>query len=189
MWSAMEREKLRRTQELLNMSGQYPDYGYSSSYTPTYSNVQYQPQAAPSQDGGLGSLGSLGNLASLGQSGYGMLGGQTAGGGMAAGGTEAAGGASSAAGGSSSGMMGSLGPIGAIAAAVMMSKGMEADQGNSPMGKVMGSLNAPSAAQIMEDPKTGVTTAFGVPFLNGFIRNDESANARPEWESLFGGGS
>lgn len=92
--------------------------------------------------------------------------------------------------GAGSGVMGSLGPIGAIAAAVMASKGAEQslNQSGSPLGKVMSSFNAPSGAQIMKQPELGVTTALGVPFLNGLLIDDDAATASPEWSGLMGGG-
>lgn len=91
-----------------------------------------------------------------------------------------------AGGASGSSALSSLGPIAAIAAAIGVSKAAEANQGNSDLGKLLGSLNAPSLNQIKEDPKLGLTTALGIPFVNGLIRNDAAANARPEWESLLG---
>lgn len=117
---------------------------------------------------------------------YGMFGGSS---GAAAGGEAGSLGGASASSGSTGGAssaMGSLGPVAAIMAAVAASKAVEANQSpDSGFGKFLGSVNAPSINQIKEDPKIGVTTAIGIPFINGFIRNDKAASARPEWESLF----
>lgn len=120
---------------------------------------------------------------------YGMFGGSSgATGGATSGGANSLGGASAGSGSGSSGAssMGSLGPVAAIMAAVAASKAVEANNSNNGLGKALGSFNAPSIAQIQADPKTGFTTAAGIPFVNGFIRNKKSAETRPEWESLFG---
>lgn len=90
------------------------------------------------------------------------------------------------AGSGTTGALGSLGPIGAIAAAVAVSKGMEARNPDGVAGKLGRAFNAPSAAQVKEDPRTGLTALLGLPFLNYFLMNDKAKSAKPEWESLLG---
>ena len=75
----------------------------------------------------------------------------------------------------------------AIAALIMAGKRVENQNADNPLGRGLLSMLGPSAAQIKEDPKIGLTTALGIPFINGWIRNDKAANAKPEWASLFGG--
>lgn len=138
------------------------------------------PYEMPEEQGGMGGMGGMGGF------NPGMLSMFNSGGGSGLlGGGSASAGSGSAGGGS--GMMGSLGPIAAIMAAVAATKEMERAQGNSTMGKIWGTFNAPSFNQIKADPKLGFTTAAGIPFINGFIRNDKAANAKPEWQGLLGG--
>lgn len=86
-----------------------------------------------------------------------------------------------------SGGMGSLGPIAAIAAAVAATKGLEYRNPDNGVGKVMRTFNAPSLAQIQQDPKKGILgAATGLfPFLNHKM-NRKAKTAKPEWESLLG---
>lgn len=115
-------------------------------------------------------------------------GGLLAGGGVtsAGAGTGATGGLSGMFGGGA-GAMGSLGPIGAIAALIASGKTIEHNNANNPLGRGLLSMLGPSLNQVKADPKLGLTTLFGLPFLNGFIRNDKAAHAKPEWSFLFGG--
>lgn len=113
------------------------------------------------------------------------------GGGSAAGGSAAGTAGGSAAGGSAAGgsgaasSLGSLGPVGAIMAGVVASKGLEYRHPNGVIGTLGQTFNAPSFNQIKKDPKVGVTTALGIPFINSLIMNDKAKKAQPEWESLF----
>lgn len=97
------------------------------------------------------------------------------------------GGGGGAGGGGAGGAMSSLGPIAAIMAAVAATKGAEARNPDSLVGKLGRTFNAPSGAQIAADPKVGMTTALGIPFINNWIMNDKAKKARPEWEGLLGG--
>jgi TolA-binding protein len=105
--------------------------------------------------------------------------------GEVSGGTPALGGGSGG-GSGSSGVMGSLGPIAAIMAAVAVTKGAEYRSPDSAVGKLGQTFNAPSFNQIKADPKVGLTTLAGIPFINALIMNDKAKRAQPEWEQLFG---
>lgn len=142
---------------------------YGGQSFPSSRQQQQQPQ------GGLDSLPMMPGM------GMDMISGM--GGGSAGGGGAGAGG-----GASPGGSMGSLGPIAAIMAAVAVSKGAEARNSDGPIGTLGRTFMAPSGNQIKEDPKVGMTTALGIPFINNWIMNDKAKKARPEWEGLFGGG-
>lgn len=101
--------------------------------------------------------------------------------GAGAGGAGGAGGGAAAAGG-----LGALGWAGLIAAGVIAGKETEQTQSQNPIGRGLLSALGPSIPQMKEDPKLALTTALGVPFINGAIRSDKSASAAPEWRSLFG---
>jgi hypothetical protein len=97
--------------------------------------------------------------------------------------------------GSVSGMGGSTGGMSSLAGAatplmwaalIGLGKGVEHKNPNTPYGRALLSGLGPSLNQIKADPKLGLTTALGVPFLNGWIRNDKAAKAKPEWGGLFG---
>lgn len=164
-------------------------YGYQWGNAPGYLGGNYvpvqQPTQAPPQQGG-GGMPMMNPMGAMGMFGGGG-GGAAAGG--AANGVEAAAAANSAgAGGAGGGMgsLGALGPVGAIMAAVALTKGMEYRNPDSLAGKLSRTFNAPSLAQIKEDPKVGVTTALGVPFLNNWLMNDKAKKTKPEWESFLG---
>lgn len=104
-----------------------------------------------------------------------------------AGGTTATGAGGPAGGGGASGL-GALGPAAGFAALIGSGKLIENKTHDTPLGRGLLSGLGPSLAQIQKDPKLGFTTAIGVPFLNGWLRNDDAAEADPEWASLFGFG-
>lgn len=156
-------------------------YDYGGGYQP---QQQSQQGMTPSPSLVMrmlqGNQGGFGSMFGGGESGLGSY----LGTGGEAGGIDAAG--SSGLGGGS-GAMGSLGPIAAIAAAVALTKGIEHRSPNSGLGKVMRTFNAPSLAQIKEDPGKGILgAATGLfPFLNHKM-NKKAKEAKPEWESLLG---
>jgi hypothetical protein len=75
----------------------------------------------------------------------------------------------------------------AIAALIAGGKMAESKDPNGPMGKIGQTFLGPSLAQIGADPKVGLTTILGVPFLNSFIMSDKAKGTAPEWAGLFGG--
>jgi hypothetical protein len=84
------------------------------------------------------------------------------------------------------GWAGSLGTPLAYAALIGAGKAVEHNNPDSWIGRALLSGLGPSIAQIKEDPKLGLTTALGLPFLNGWIRSDEAAREEPEWFRLLG---
>jgi len=146
---------------------------------------------APSGTGGGGMpMGGLNPYLFLGEGSPLAGGGAGAAGGAGAGGTSAgaagAGGAGAGAGATGAGGLGALGWAGLIAAGVIAGKETEQTQSQNPIGRGLLSALGPSIPQMKEDPKLALTTALGVPFINGAIRSDKSASAAPEWRSLFG---
>lgn len=125
-----------------------------------------------------GSLGMTGFGAGGAGSGMGALGGVGAGAGTAAG----AGGAGAGAGGG----LAAMGPIAGFAALIGGGKLLEERNSQSPVGRGLLSMLGPSISQMRADPKLAVTTAVGLPFLNGFIRNNKAASAKPEWAGFMG---
>lgn len=139
--------------------GQPPGYlQQNNAYTPL---MQYQPQQQQSQ------MPSINPMSFINRGG-------------------SAGSSAAPSGGSGGGAMGSLGPIAAIMAAVALSKGVEYRNSDNMLGKLGQTFNAPSINQIREDPKVGLTTALGIPFVNSFIMNKKAKKAQPEWEQMFG---
>ena len=79
------------------------------------------------------------------------------------------------------GSLSSAGPIGAMIAAIVAGKTIESKNPDTAYGRASLSLLGPSFNQVKADPKL----AFAGPFA-GLIRNDEAANASPEWSKLLG---
>lgn len=101
----------------------------------------------------------------------------------------AAGGSGAAAGGSGAGAgAGAFAIPAAAAVGIMAGKTLESQYPDTWLGRGLLSGLGPSIPQVMADPKLGLTTALGLPFLNGWIRNDKAANAKPEWFQMFGAG-
>lgn len=96
----------------------------------------------------------------------------------------ASGGASGAGGGMSS-LAGAATPA-LFAALIGAGKNVESNNPDSWYGRGLLSMLGPSGNQIKQDRKLGWTTALGIPFVNGFIRNDDAAKADPEWKGVFG---
>jgi hypothetical protein len=131
--------------------------------------------------GGLFSLGGGGAAAGSGPAGS-ITGGLGPGGG---GGGIAGQMAGSGAGGGSS-ALGTLGPIGAIAAAVMLGKGIEYRNHDNGWGAAMRTIGAPTLNQWKADPKMALLGSTGLfPITNHFM-NDEAKQAKPEWETWLG---
>lgn len=117
---------------------------------------------------------------------YGLMGGSSGGGSMLGDdyGLLGSSGGGSSAGGGMSGLAGAATPL-AFAAMIGGGKLIEHNNPDSTYGRGLLSMLGPDFNQIKADPKLGFTTALGVPFLNGFIRNDKAAHAKPEWD-FFG---
>lgn len=136
-----------------------------------YSQMAFALQQPPPYAQNQTSMPAINPMSFMGKQGGGMFGG-----------SGSAGGASGGA-----GALGSLGPVAAIAAAVAATKGLEARNDDNALGDVLRTFNAPSGAQILEDPETaGLGALTGLfPFLNHKM-SDDAKKARPEWESLLG---
>lgn len=128
------------------------------------------PVAEPQQGGRLPML-PMGLLQSFG-GGSGLLGGEGAGGVL--GGEGFAG-------------MGAMATPLAFAALIAGGKMIEHDNPDSWYGRALLSGLGPSISQIEADPKLGLLTAIGLPFLGGWLRSDDAADTAPEWAGLFGG--
>lgn len=87
---------------------------------------------------------------------------------------------------SSAGSLGWMGPAAAIAAAVALTKGREA-RSSGTENKLWRTFNAPSGAQIKDDPRLAAMWATGLGPLSPWLGIGKSgANVKPEWEQLFG---
>lgn len=95
------------------------------------------------------------------------------------------GGASSGGAGSSGGSAAMMNPYTAIAALVLAGKTAEYKNPGEWYSDASLSLLGPSLGQMREDPKLGLTTLLGLPFLNGFIANDDAKSAAPEWGAFL----
>lgn len=100
----------------------------------------------------------------------------------AAGGTSTATGAGgTAAGGGLGSGLAAAGPYAALAALVGGAKIMETNNPDNMWGRASLSLAGPSIAQMVEDPKLAGLAAVGLPFLGGWLRDDDAARTAPEW--------
>lgn len=173
---------------MMNTYNPYPQYNEAripEQKPPQYSQMAFALQQPEPYSQNQTSMPSINPMSFMKGNGGGMFGGSAGSAPVMAGGDAGIGGGAS--GGSGGGAMAGLGPIAAIAAAVAATKGVEARNDDNWMGDVLRTFNAPSGAQIMEDPETaGLGALTGLfPFLNHKM-NDDAKKARPEWEQLLG---
>jgi hypothetical protein len=172
----LQMEEDRKRSEALNRSSMSigaPQQPQQQSQGPSF-NPMSMMGAAPAASTGAGSFGAGG-----------MAGGGFAQGGAMGGGFGQGGAAMGSAGGGGMGSaLAGAGPYAAMAAAVLAGKTAEYKNPGEWYSDASLSLLGPSFNQMKEDPKLGLMTALGLPFLNGFIASDKAKAAPPEWYGI-----